>query len=135
MEGRNILKQSGKSNPAGRKHSGAKDDPMASDDERAKEKTGADVSPDTTAFLPPLDFSSIVILLYFPALIQIGLMEDPATGERREDLVLAKRNIDLLDLLKDRTKGNLDEDEGKFLEDILNQLKMAYLKKADILKM
>jgi hypothetical protein len=108
---------------------------MAADDERSKEENGPGAPPGGTSFLPPLDFSSIVILLYFPTLIQLGLMEDPGTGGRREDLVLAKRNIDLLDLLRDRTKGNLEEEEGKFLEDVLSQLKMAYLKKADILKM
>jgi hypothetical protein len=108
---------------------------MADDDDRSKEKDGPGAAPGGTTFLPPLDFSSIVILLYFPTLIQLGLMEDPGTGELREDLVLAKRNIDLLDLLKDRTKGNLEEEEGKFLEGVLSQLKMAYLKKADILKM
>lgn len=86
-------------------------------------------------FLPPLEFSSVVILLYFPALVQLGLVEDPATGQVRENLGLAKRNIDLLDLLKDRTKGNLEADEEKFLEGVLDQLKMAYLKKADIVKM
>ena len=86
-------------------------------------------------FLPPLDFSSIVILFYFPAPIQLGLMEDPATGENRENLGLAKRNIDLLDLLRDRTKGNLEAEEQKFLDGVLDQLKLAYLKKADIVKM
>jgi hypothetical protein len=108
---------------------------MAIDDDRSKEKGRRDASPDAKAFLPPLEFSSIVILLYFPALVELGLMDDPAAGEPREDLGLAKRNIDLLDLLKDRTKGNLDEEEQKFLEGVLNQLKMAYLKKAEILKM
>jgi len=86
-------------------------------------------------FLPPLEFSSIVILLYFPALIQLGLMDDPSSGERRENLGLAKRNIDLLDLLKDRTKGNLEAEEEAFLTNVLDQLKLAYLKKADFVKM
>ena len=86
-------------------------------------------------FLPPLEFSSIVILLYFPALVQLGLVEDPGSGERQENLGLAKRNIDLLDLLKDRTKGNLEAEEEKFLDGVLDQLKLAYLKKADIVKM
>ncbi len=86
-------------------------------------------------FLPPLEFSSIVILLYFPALVQLGLVEDPAKGEHQENLGLAKRNIDLLDLLQDRTKGNLAGEEQKFLDGVLGQLKMAYLKKAEIVKM
>ncbi len=86
-------------------------------------------------FLPPLEFSSIAILLYFPALVQLGLVEDPARGGRQENLGLAKRNIDLLDLLKDRTKGNLEPEEQQFLDGILDQLKLAYLKKADLVKM
>ncbi len=88
-----------------------------------------------TGFLPPLEFSSLVMLLYFPALVQLGLVEDPTTGARRESLDLAKRNIDLLDLLKDRTKGNLEPEEQQFLDGVLDQLKLAYLKKADIVKM
>jgi hypothetical protein len=107
---------------------------MTADDRRPKANAGEE-DREGKAFLPPLEFSSIVILLYFPALIQLGLMEDPASGEKREDLTLAKRNIDLLDLLKDRTKGNLEGEEEKFLEGVLDQLKLAYLKKADVLKM
>ncbi len=92
-------------------------------------------SPEGPEFLPPLEFGSIVMLLYFPALVQLGLVEDPGSGERHENLGLAKRNIDLLDLLKDRTKGNLEAEEEKFLDGVLAQLKLAYLNKADILKM
>jgi hypothetical protein len=62
-------------------------------------------------------------------------VEDPVTGERQENLGLAKRNIDLLDLLRDRTKGNLEDEEQKFLDGVLDQLKLAYLKKAEIVKM
>jgi Domain of unknown function (DUF1844) len=107
---------------------------MAADETRPKTGAGRE-DRDGKAFLPPLEFSSIVILLYFPALIQMGIMEDPGSGEKREDLTLAKRNIDLLDLLRDKTKGNLEEDEEKFLDGVLDQLKMAYLQKADLLKM
>ncbi len=107
---------------------------MAADETRPKAKA-AEEDREGKAFVPPLEFSSVVILLYFPALIQLGLMEDPGSGEKREDLTLAKRNIDLLDLLKDKTKGNLEEDEEKFLNGVLDQLKLAYLQKADILKM
>lgn len=108
---------------------------MSLDDSRSGEKPEKRTAPDGKPFLPPLEFSSIVILLYLPALIQLGLVDDPAGGERREDLDLAKRNIDLLDLLKEKTNGNLEDTEEKFLEDVISQLKMAYLKKADIIKM
>ena len=105
---------------------------MTEDETKPKTDTG---EPPAEEFLPPLEFSSVVLLLYFPALVQRGLVEDPAVGQVRENLELAKRNIDLLDLLKDRTKGNLEPDEERFLEGVLDQLKMAYLKKADIVKM
>ncbi len=101
---------------------------MTPDDKKPGEAEGPD-------FLPPLDFGSIVILLYFPALVQLGLVEEPGTEERRENLPLAKRNIDLLDLLRDRTKGNLEDEEQKFLDGVLDQLKLAYLKKAELVKM
>ena len=105
---------------------------MTPDDTKPDDESG---NPEGPEFVPPLDFSSIVILLYFPALVQLGLVEDPTTGARQENLGLAKRNIDLLDLLKDRTKGNLEAEEEKFLAGALDQLKLAYLKKADLVKM
>jgi hypothetical protein len=86
-------------------------------------------------FLPPLDFSSIVLPLYMPALIKLGLAEDPLTQQTAENLELAKRLIDILDLLKDRTKGNLEAEEETFLDSCLEQLKMHYLRKANIIKL
>jgi hypothetical protein len=105
---------------------------MTDDDAKIKDDAETAAGPE---FLPPLEFSSVVILLYFPALVQLGLVEDPATGKLHENLGLAKRNIDLLDLLRDRTKGNLEDEEQKFLDGVVDQLKLAYLKKADIVKM
>jgi hypothetical protein len=103
-------------------------------DEETRPKAAPE-EPAAPEFLPPLEFSSVILLLYFPALIQLGLVEDPASGQVRENLGLAKRNIDLLDLLKDRTKGNLAPEEEKFLDGVLDQLKLAYLQKADLVKM
>jgi hypothetical protein len=85
-------------------------------------------------FLPPLDFSSIVFPFYTQALVKLGLMEDPLKNVAEENLEFAKRLIDLLDLLKERTAGNLKKDEEKFLESCLLQLKMNYMKKANIIK-
>ncbi len=105
---------------------------MTPDDKKPDGEDAAAAGPE---FLPPLEFSSIVILLYFPTLVQLGLVEDPATGRMQENLGLAQRNIDLIDLLRDRTKGNLEPEEQKFIDGVLDQLKLAYLKKADIVKM
>ncbi len=78
-------------------------------------------------FLPPVEFSSLIMPFYMPALIKLGLIEDPATGRPQPNTEHARRLIDLLDLLRDRTKGNLEPEELKLLEAALIQLKEAYL--------
>lgn len=85
-------------------------------------------------FLPPLDFSSIVFPFYTQALMKLGILQDPSQPQE-ENLELARRLIDILDLLKDRTKGNLKPDEEKFLEGCLQQLKVHYLEKANVIKL
>lgn len=85
-------------------------------------------------FLPPLDFSSIVFPFYTQALMKLGVLEEPAQPQE-VNLELARRLIDILDLLKDRTKGNLEPDEEKFLEGCLQQLKVHYLEKAKVIKL
>ena len=84
-------------------------------------------------FLPPLDFSSIVLPFYSQALLKLGLLGDPDKAEKEANLSLARRLIDVLDLLKDRTKGNLKPDEERFLESCLQQLRMRYLEKAKVI--
>lgn len=85
-------------------------------------------------YLPPLEFGSLVFPFYTQAIIKLGLIEEPVSGQASGNPELAKRLIDLLDLLKDRTKGNLEPDEEKFLEACLSQLKMGYLKQTNALK-
>ena len=86
-------------------------------------------------FLPPLDFSSIVFPFYTQALVKLGLMEDPLKSEVAPNLDFAKRLIDILDLLKTRTQGQLQPDEETFLESCLAQLKISYMTKANIIKL
>lgn len=90
---------------------------------------------ETQRILPALDFSSLVLPFYTQALIKLGMATDPVTEKQEDDLELAKRLIDLLDLLKERTKGNLKSEEEKFLAACLQQLKMAYMEKANIIKL
>lgn len=85
--------------------------------------------------LPPLDFSSLFLPFYTQALIKLGQLADPVTQKEDENLELAKRMIDLLDLLKDRTKGNLMPEEEKFLENSTHRLKLLYMEKARIIKL
>jgi len=88
----------------------------------------------TKEFLPPLDLSSIIFPLYTQALVKLGLIEDPLKNAAAENLEFAKRLIDILDLFRDRTKGNLEEEEEKFLDSCIAQLKMNYVRKTKIEK-
>jgi len=99
---------------------------------KSQDSNGA---PDGKTFLPPLDFSSIIAPFYTQALIKLGLLNDPALDAPEENLPLARRLIDLLDLLRDRTQGRLEPVEEKFLESVLAQLKMHYVEKAEVIKL
>jgi hypothetical protein len=85
--------------------------------------------------IPPLDFSSLVLPFYTQAVIKLGLAKDPLTNKEEKNLELAKRLIDLLGLLKDKTKGNLKSEEEKFIEACLHQLRTAYMEKLSLIKL
>ncbi|MCD6193142.1 MAG: DUF1844 domain-containing protein [Candidatus Aminicenantes bacterium] len=85
--------------------------------------------------IPPLDFSSLVLPFYTQALIKLGETKDPITNQTAPNLELAKRLIDLLDLLKQRTQGNLQPEEEKFLNNCLHQLRLSYLEKVKAIKL
>ena len=78
--------------------------------------------------LPTINFATFIFSLNSSALVQLGMMEDPTTGERSENLPLAKQTIDLLSMLEEKTKGNLDTDEAAMLKNILYDLRIHYVK-------
>lgn len=85
-------------------------------------------------FMPPLDITSLLVPFYTQALIKLGEMEDPFSGKKDEDFNFAKRLIDLIELFEKKTKGNLVQEEEKFVESVLHNLRMLYLKKVNIIK-
>jgi hypothetical protein len=85
--------------------------------------------------IPPLDFSSIVLPFYTQAVIKLGLAKDPLTNKEEKNLELAKRLIDLLGLLYEKTKAGLKPEEDKFLDACLHQLRTAYMEKTDLIKL
>lgn len=85
--------------------------------------------------LPPLDFSSLFLPFYTQALFKLGAAEDHISKKIDENIDLAKRFIDLLDLLKEKTQGNLKPEEDTLLINGLQQLKMLYMEKSKIFKL
>jgi hypothetical protein len=81
--------------------------------------------------LPEVDFNSLIFSLSSSALINLGEIADPNTGQKQKDLPLAKHTIDTIDILQDKTKGNLNPEEKRFLDTILADLRWRYVKMAE----
>jgi hypothetical protein len=75
--------------------------------------------------LPPVTFSSFVVSLATSAMGHLG--EGP---EAELNLPLAKHTIDLLGVLFEKTKGNLDDEEARLIEAVLYETRMRYLEHA-----
>ena len=79
---------------------------------------------------PPLEpsFSMIISSFVAQSLMALGEMESPVDGQRTLDLGAAKFTIDLLQVMQDKTQGNLEEDEKKMLDSALYDLRMRYVR-------
>ena len=75
----------------------------------------------------PVNFSALIISLAGSAMMHLGAAPNPATGEKSVNLGLARNTIDLLGMLKEKTAGNLDEEETKLLETMLYELRSKYV--------
>lgn len=77
--------------------------------------------------IPEASFSSLVLMLATGSLQNLGLFPNPMSNKVEKNLPLARRTIDTLGILKEKTKGNLKGDEEKLLEELLYDLRMKYL--------
>lgn len=78
--------------------------------------------------LPEVNFNSLIFSLSSSALLHMGEIADPQTGQKIEDLPMAKHSIDIISMLQAKTKGNLDNEEQKFIDNILADLRLRYVK-------
>ncbi len=78
-----------------------------------------------------VDFSSFILSLYSSALVQLGKVEDPTSGEKTKDLVLAMQTIDIIAVLQEKTAGNLDTEEEKLINTLLRELRIAFVEAKD----
>jgi len=83
---------------------------------------------DQRSSLPEVNFNALIFSLSSSAFFNLGEIADPQTGERHKDLPLAKHSIDIIAMLRDKTKGNLNDEEQKFLDNILADLRLRYVK-------
>ena len=80
-----------------------------------------------TTPLPQVDFASFVLTLSSSALLHFGEFPDPVSGRRERNLDMAKQTIDILGVLRDKTRGNLSTDEEQLMESLLHDLRIKYV--------
>ena len=84
-------------------------------------------SEDKDRVIPEASFLQLSFLLGAQAMQSLGIIPNPLTNKTEIDLILAKFNIDLLERLKEKTKGNLSPDEEKGFQELLFNLRMLYV--------
>ena len=76
-----------------------------------------------------IDFSTFIMSLTSSAFYHLGDIADPETGKTETNLPAVNQTIDMLTMLREKTKGNLNEEENKLLEQLVYELQMKYVAK------
>jgi len=79
---------------------------------------------------PEVTFTTFMVGLSTQALAALGEISDPVSGARSNDLDAAQQLIDIIGMLREKTRGNLDPDEDGLIEAILFDLRMKYVELA-----
>jgi hypothetical protein len=101
---------------------------LAAQEEAEKEKAQEEERP--RGPLPEGNFAALVSMLTTQALFALGLLQVKGQDKREPDLELAKYNIDMLQTLEEKTRGNLSPEEETVLSNTLNDLRMGYVRVA-----
>ena len=75
----------------------------------------------------PIEFTTFLLGLASTAVIHLGEAAHPETGQEKPDLLLARESLDLLSMLRVKTRGNLTPDEEKFFDNLLADLRIRFV--------
>ena len=76
-------------------------------------------------------FFSLIYSFQMQTMMQLGKLANPVTGTIEKELDGAQVTIDMLDMLKEKTKGNSSEEEIRFLDQVIADLKLNYVEERD----
>jgi len=85
---------------------------------------------ETAPSFPPADLNALISMLATQAMFSLGLIHEKDAEPPQPDFAMAKFNIDILDVIAEKTKGNLTEEEDNLLQGTLAQLRMAFVQMA-----
>ena len=100
---------------------------------KGKEEKEEDIGKEDTQRppLPEVNFNTLIFSLSSSAMLHFGEIADPQTGKKIKDLNMAKHSIDTIAMLKEKTEGNLTDEEKNFIDNILTDLRWRYVKAAE----
>lgn len=102
-----------------------KETPKQSSAKKDEEEKGQQRSPKGEPV--QIDFTTFVLSLVSSTQVHLGLIANPVTGKHEKDMLAARQSIDILDMLKEKTKGNLAGEEERLLDYVLYDLRMKYV--------
>ena len=76
---------------------------------------------------PGLNFSTFLLSLSTSAMVSLGELPDPIQSEKSVNLMLAQQTITIIEILKEKTEGNLTEEEERLIDGILYDLHIKYV--------
>jgi len=90
---------------------------------------GGAAPPRPESVLPPITFGTFVLSISTSALVHMGVAPHPEGGGSAPEanLPLAQQAIEILEMLSEKTRGNLDDDERQLLESVLHDLRMRFV--------
>ncbi len=97
--------------------------PRAEEPQRQRPEPGTGPRRD----LPPADLATLVNMLTTNAMVFLGQIPTPGSQQYMRNLPQAQHMIDLLMVLREKTRGNLTQEEEQMLQELLPQLQMAYV--------
>ena len=109
----------------------AEKEKLAEEEKKQAPTTSAHGEPSEAGPMPPANFMTLLNSLVIQILFGLGRVGDPNTKEPLPvNLDLAKHHIDMLQVLEDKTKGNLSEEESQALSLALHEVRMQYVQTA-----
>ncbi len=79
--------------------------------------------------IPSVDFTTFILSLSTAAYMGLGVVPVEENSSLKVDLDMAKMNIDFLELIRQKTKGNLTEQEVQLLDQLLFELRLKFIEK------
>ncbi len=102
------------------------DDDWKAEAKREKERLKEETTQEQEA-IPEPSLTELINIIVMQALVGLGMMSGPGGERIPPNLEVAKHYIDMLQVLEEKTKGNLTEEEKKLLDQVLYETRMSFV--------